>query len=129
MVKRRLEIKSKNYFARIKVKKDDKEGEYYDVVFGLKGQKDHAHYGIKVVVENGMIGGKVFFIEPRQTTSHHMEETINPKTGEVISKIEKPFKGVDGKTGAEFHYGTLYDEKKKKLFLKNFKIVEFDEPR
>ncbi len=121
--------KSKNYFARIKIKKTKKDGEYYDIVFGLKGQKDHAHYGIKVVAEKGIIGGKVFFIEPRQTTSHHRAETINPKTGEVISKLDTTFDGVVGKTGAEFHYGTIYDGKKKKLFLREFKIVEFDEPR
>ena len=129
MAKDKWEIKSKNYFARIKIKKTKKDGEYYDIVFGLRGQKDHAHYGIKVVAENGIIGGKVFFVIPRQTTSHYREETINPKTGEVISKLDKPFEGVTGKTGAEFHYGTIYDEKAKKLFLTKFKIVEFDEPR
>ncbi|MBI2046594.1 hypothetical protein HYT26_00315, partial [Candidatus Pacearchaeota archaeon] len=79
--------------------------------------------------ENGVIGGKVFFILPRQTTSHYREETINPKTGEVISKLEKPFGEVKGKTGAEFHYGTIYDEKEKKLFLRKFEIVEFDTPQ
>lgn len=129
MGKTKWEIKSKNYFARIKIKKTEKDGEYYDIVFGLKSQKDHAHYGIKIVAENGMIGGKVFFIEPRQTTSHYREETINPKTGEVISKLEKPFKGIRGKTGAEFHYGVIYDQKEKKLFLREFKIVEFDKPQ
>ena len=132
MEKMELEIKSKNYFARIKIKKTEKDGEYYDIVFGLKGHTNremHAHYGIKVVAENEIIGGKVFFVEPRKTTSHHREETINPKTGKVISKLDKPFKGVTGKTGAEFHYGTIYDEKQKKLFLRKFKIVEFDEPR
>ena len=129
MEKRKWEIKSKSYFARIKIKKTEKDGEYYDIVFGLKGQKDHAHYGIKVVAEKGIIGGKVFFIEPRQTTSHYREETINPKTGEIISKLDKSFEGVTGKTGAEFHYGTIYDEKKKMLFLRIFKIVEFDEPK
>ena len=132
MEKKKWEIKSKNYFARIKIKKTKKDGEYYDIVFGLKGQKNremHAHYGIKVVAENGIIGGKVFFIEPRKATSHYREETINPKTGEVISKLDKLFEGVTGKTGAEFHYGVIYDEKKKMLFLRKFEIVEFDEPR
>lgn len=132
MEKRKWEIKSKNYFARIKIKKSDKDGEYYDIVFGLKGQTNremHAHYGIKVVAENGIIGGKVFFIEPRKATSHYREETINSKTGEIISKLDKPFEKVTGKTGAEFHYGTIYDEKVKKLFLTKFTIVEFDEPQ
>ena len=132
MVKKIWEIKSKNYFARIKIKKTKKDGEYYDIVFGLKGHKNHemhAHYGIKVVAENGIIGGKVFFIEPRQATSHYREETINPKTGEVISKLEKPFEKINGKIGAEFHYGTIYDEKEKKLFLRKFEIVEFNEPQ
>ena len=123
------EVKSKNYFARVKIKKTKKDGKYYDIVFGLKGQKNHAHYGIKVVAEEGIIGGKVFFIVPRQTTSHYREETINPKTGQVISKLEKPFEEVKGKIGAEFHYGTIYDEKEKKLFLTKFKIVEFDTPQ
>jgi len=132
MEKKKWEIKSNNYFARIKIKKTKKDGEYYDIVFGLKGYKNremHAHYGIKVVAENGIIGGKVFFVEPRKATSHYREETINPKTGEVISKLDKPFEGVSGKTGAEFHYGTIYDEKKKKLFLRKFKIIEFNEPQ
>ena len=132
MIKRKWEIKSKNYFARIKIKKTEKDGEYYDIVFGLKGQKNremHAHYGIKVVAENGIIGGKVFFIESRKATSHYREETINPKTGEVISKLDKTFEGATGKTGAEFHYGVIYDEKKKMLFLRKFEIVEFDKPK
>lgn len=127
--KKQWKIKSKNYFASVKINKNDKDGEYYDIVFGLKGQKDHAHYGIKVVAENGMIGGKVFFIVPRQTTSNYREETINPKTGEIISKLDKPFKEVKGKDGAELHYGTIYDEKEKKLFLKEFMIVEYNEPQ
>ena len=129
MVKKRWKIKSRNYFACIRITSNKKDGEYYDITFGLRGQKDHAHYGIKVVAEDGIIGGKVFFIVPRQTTSHYREETINPKTGEVISKLDKPFEGVTGKTGAEFHYGTIYDEKQKKLFLREFKIVEFDKPQ
>jgi|SRR3989338_1711900 len=129
MEKGKWEIKSKSYFARIKLKNTEKDGEYYDIVFGLKGQKSHAHYGIKVVVENDLIGGKVFFVEPRQTTSGYREETINPRTGEVISRLEESFNGIAGKIGAEFHYGTIYDEQQKKLFLKKFRIVEFDEPR
>ena len=132
MVKKKWNIESKSYFARIKIKKNEKDGEYYDIFFGLKGQTDHemhAHYGIRVVAENGIIGGKVFFIQPRKATSHYREETINPKTGEVISKLDKPFEGVTGKTGAEFHYGTIYDEEKKMLFLTKFKIIEFDEPQ
>lgn len=126
---KKWEIKSKNYYARVKIKRTEKDREYYDIVFGLKGQRDHAHYGIKVVAENGVIGGKVFFIEPRQTTSHYREETINPKTGEVISKLDKPFRDIKVKTGAELHYGTIYDEKVKRLFLTKFKIVEYDEPK
>lgn len=109
---KKWEIKSKNYFARVKIKKTKKDGEHYDIVFGLKGQKDHAHYGIKVVAENGIIGGKVFFIVPRQTTSEYREETINPETGEVISQLEQSFEEVKSKTAAELHYGTIYDEKK-----------------
>jgi len=129
--KRKWELKSKNYFARIKIKKNEKDGEYYDIVFGLKrqGREMRAHYGIRVEVENGTIGGKVFFVDPRKAISHHREETINPKTGKVISKLDKPFKGVSGKTGAEFHYSTFYDKKKKMLFLKEFKIIEFDKPQ
>ncbi len=125
------EIKSKNYYARVKIKKSEKDGEYYDIIFGLKGQKNResrAHYGIKVVAENGIIGGKVFFIQPRQATSSYSEQTINPKTGEVISKLNTTFEGVSAKTGAEIHYGTIYDENEKKLFLREFKIVEFEEP-
>ncbi|MBI2047153.1 hypothetical protein HYT26_03255 [Candidatus Pacearchaeota archaeon] len=83
MVKKKWEIKSKSYFARIKIKKNKKDGEYYDIVFGLKGQKNremHAHFGIKVAAEDGMIGGKVFFVEPRKATSSHKQETFNPKT-------------------------------------------------
>jgi len=127
MAKKKWEIKSKSYYARVKIKKSEKDGEYYDIVFGLKGQKDHAHYGIKVVAEDGIIGGKVFFVEPRQTTSHYREETINPKTGEVISKLDKPFGEAKSKVGAEFHYGTIYDEKQKKLFLTKFEIIETGE--
>ena len=127
--RKRWGIKSKNYYARVKIKKNYKDGEYYDILFGLKWQKDHAHYGIKVVAEEGIIGGKVFFIEPRQTASHHREETINPETGEVISKLDKPFRDIKVKTGAELHYGTIYDKKQKKLFLTKFKIVEYDESK
>ncbi|MCH7756726.1 hypothetical protein IIC45_01420, partial [Patescibacteria group bacterium] len=118
MVKKKWEIKSKNYFARIKIKKTKKDGEYYDIVFGLKGHKNremHAHYGIKVVAENGIIGGKVFFVESRKATSSHRQETFNSKTGELISKEETIFN--DLKAGAEIHYATIYHEKEKKAFL------------
>ena len=42
MVKNKLKIKSKNYFAHLRIKKTKKDGEYYDVVFGLKGHKKMA---------------------------------------------------------------------------------------
>ncbi|MBU2503742.1 MAG: hypothetical protein KJ879_01680 [Nanoarchaeota archaeon] len=84
---------------------------------------------LEVICNEFGIGGKVFFIEPRNATSEYREETINQKTGEVISKIKKQFSGTTGKMGAEFHYGVRYDEKEKKAFLTKFKIVEFDEPK
>jgi hypothetical protein len=125
--KKRWEIKSKDYYARVKVMKSEKDGEYYDVVFGLKGHKNremHTHYGIKVVAENGIIGGKVFFVEPRKATSRHRQETINQKTGEVISKEETIFDEANKIVGAELHYGVRYDEEMKKAFLTKFEIVE-----
>lgn len=127
MVKKRWEIKSNNYFARIKIIKTKKDGEYYDIVFGLKGPKNHemhAHYGIKVVAENGTIGGKIFFVEPRKATSSHRQETFNLKTGELISKEETIFNDLKEKIGAEIHYSTIYDEKEKKVFLTKFEIIE-----
>ena len=129
MEKKKWEIKSNNYFARIKIKKTKKDGEYYDIVFGLKGQKNremHAHYGIKVVAEDGIIGGKVFFVEPRKATSSHQEETINQKTGEIISRKETIFNDSKEKCGAEIHYGVRYDEEQKKAFLTKFEIIEKD---
>jgi hypothetical protein len=122
--KNKWKIKSKNYFARLKIKKTKKDGEYYDVVFGLIGQKDHAHFGIKVVAENGVIGGKVFFTEARQVTSKHIEKTYNQKTGELISALETPFEGIKGKTGAELRYLVIYNEFEKKAYITKFDIVE-----
>lgn len=127
MVKNKWEIKSKNYFARIKIKNTKKDGEYYDIVFGLKGHKNremHAHYGIKVVAENGIIGGKVFFVEPRKATSSHRQETFNQNTGELLSKEETIFNNLKEKIGAEIHYSLRYDEELKKAFLTKFEIIE-----
>ena len=123
-------IKSKNYFARMKIKSTKGDGEYYDIVFGLKGQNNRemrAHFGIKVVAEDGVIGGKIFFVEPRQATSNYREKTFNPKTGELLSESDIPFHGVNSKTGAELHYATIYNEKEKKAFLTKFEIIEKEE--
>lgn len=127
MEKKKWEIKSKNYYARIKIKKTEKDGEYYDIIFGLKGQKNRemrAHYGIKAVAENGMIGGKVFFVEPRQATTHYREQTFNMKTGELLAELDMPFRKENVKIGAEIHYSTIYNEKEKKVFLTKFEIIE-----
>lgn len=127
MKKKKWEVKSKNFFARVKIMKTKKDGEYYDVVFGAKKQKNremHAHFGIKVVAENGIIGGKVFFTEPRQATSSHREETFNLKTRELISKTTTKFKELKGNLNAELHYATFYDKEKKKAFLTKFEIIE-----
>ena len=127
MEKRKWVIKSKDHFARVKIKNTKKDGEYYDVVFGLKKEKNrdmHAHFGIKVVAKDGLIGGEIFFTEPRNATSGHREETFNAKTWERISKSERSFEGVGEKVGAELHYATIYDEKKKKLFLTKFELIE-----
>ncbi len=125
--KKRWEIKSKDHYARAKVMKSEKDGEYYDVVFGLKGHKNremHTHYGIKVVAEDGIIGGKLFFVEPRKAVSSHRQETINQETGDVISKEETIFDEENKMVGAELHYGVRYDKEKKKAFLTKFEIVE-----
>lgn len=128
MPKKSWEIKSKNYFARVKIKKTQKDGEYYDIIFGLKGEKGnkHLHFGIRVETDNCSIGGKVFFAETRQLISRHIEETHNQQTGEIISKSEIPYRQDGGKIGAQLHYGVRYDEKQKKAFLTELKIVEFD---
>lgn len=127
MVRKKWEIKSKNYFARVKIMSNNEDGEYYDVVFGLKGQKIHAHFGIRVVSENGIIGGKVFFIESRQVTSKYIEKTFNQKTGELISELETPFEGGKGRTGAELRYLVIYNEDEKKAYITKFDIVEIAE--
>lgn len=121
------EIKSKNYFARVKIKKNEKDGEYYDIHFGLKGQgrEKRLHFGIRVEVENETIGGKVFFIEPRQAVSRHIEKTFNPKTGELVSKLDSPYGEDKGRIKAELHYATIYDDTQKRAFLTKFEIVEF----
>ncbi len=127
MEKKKWKIKSKNYFANIAIKKSEKDGEYYDIVFGLKGHKNHemhAHYGMKVVAKNGIIGCDVFFVESRKTTSSHRQETFNIKTGELILKKETIFNNLKEKVGAEIHYSTIYDEKQKKGFLTKFEIIE-----
>mgnify|MGYP001569004992 CR=1 FL=1 len=127
MEKKKLVVKSKNYFARIKIKKTEKDGEYYDVVFGLKKEKNrnmHAHFGIKVVDENDMIGGKIFFVEPRKATPYNREETFNAETGEFISRSEKQFGVPEEEIKAELKYATFFDKEKGKLILKEFKIVE-----
>jgi hypothetical protein len=121
------EIKSKNFFARAKRKKTQKDGEYYDIVFGLKGQKGHemhAHFGIKAIAEKGVIVGKAFFIQSRKATSRHTEKIFNLETGELLSISETPYGDGKGKIGAELHYSTRYDKKEKKIFLTKFKIVE-----
>ena len=131
MVRKKWEVKSKNYFARIKIVKTEKDGEYYDIIFGLKGQKNremHTHFGIKVVAENGIIGGKIFFVEARKASSHHMEETFNMKTGELMSKKETSFDDGKSKIGAKVHYSTIYDKKQKKVFLTKFEIIEIENP-
>ena len=99
MSKNSWEIESKDYFARVRIKKTQKDGEYYDILFGLKkqGRDMRLHFGIKVVAEEGVIGGKIFFIEPRKIVSQHIEETINPKTGEVISRSDIPYRQDGGK--------------------------------
>ena len=130
MPKNSWEIKSKNYFARVKIRKTEKDGEYYDILFGLKRQdrEMRLHFGIKAVAEKEVIGGKIFFIEPRKIVSQHIEETINPKTGEVISRSDIPYRQDGGKIGAELHYATIYNEKQKKVFLTKFKIIELISP-
>lgn len=125
--KKKWEIKSKDHYARVKVMKNEKNGEYYDVVFGLKGHKNRemrAHYGIKVVAENGTIGGKIFFVEPRKATSSYRQRTINQETGEIISEEETVFDEANKIVGAELHYGIRYDKEQKKAFLTEFRIVE-----
>ncbi len=120
-------MKSKDHYARVKVMKNEKDGEYYDVVFGLKGHKNRemrTHYGIKVVAENGTIGGKIFFIEPRKATSSHRQLTINQETGEIISEEETVFDEENKIVGAELHYGVRYDKEQKRAFLTEFRIVE-----
>ncbi len=127
MDKNKLEIKSENYFMRIKIKFTKKDGEYYDIVFGLKGQKNremHAHYGMKAVADNGIIGQKIFFIEPRQVTSNYKEQTFNAKTGEFLSELDRPFEGVKGERGARLHISTEWDDKLQKLFIRDVKIDE-----
>jgi hypothetical protein len=127
MIIKKKSIKSKHFFARVKIKKTEKDGEYYDIVFGLKGQKNremHAHYGLKVVAEKGLIGGGVFFVVPRKVTSSHRQETFNAKTGEIISKEETIFNDSRGAISAELHYATIYNEKEKKAFLTKFEIIE-----
>lgn len=127
MAKRKWEITSRNYYARVKIISNEKYGEYYDIVFGLKGQgrEMRLHFGIRVEIEKGTIGGKIFFVEPRQIVSRHIEETFNPKTGKLISKSDIPYRQDGGKIGAELHYATIYDKKQKKAFLTKFEIVEF----
>lgn len=133
--KKRWEIKSKNYYARVKVMKSEKDGEYYDVVFGPRrdnSREKRLHYGIKVVAEKqiidgeekNIIGGKVFFTESRAAVSSHRQETINQETGEIISNEETIFDDSNEIVGAQLHYGVGYDKKKKKAFLRKFEIVE-----
>ncbi len=124
--KKKWEIKSKNYFARLKIKKTKKDGEYYDVVFGLQSQKVHAHFGIKVVSEKGIIGGNVFFTKSRQVTSKHIEKIYNQKTGKLISALETPFEKAEGRTGAELRYFVVYNELEKKAYITSFEIVEIE---
>ncbi len=129
MPKRKFEVTSKNYYVRVKATRSEKDGEYYDIVFGLKGQgREHrAHFGIKAMEENGMIGGKYFFREPRQATTHYYEETFNMKTGEKLAELNLPFQKEEEKIGAEIHISTYWDENVKKLFIGKIMIVEKEE--
>lgn len=125
MLKKRFEITSKNYYVRIKATKNEKDGEYYDIVFGLKGQgrEKRAHFGLKAIEENGMVGGKYFFKEPRQATSRYIEKTFNLKTGEKLGELDLHFQ-EEGIIGAEIHISTYWDDNVKKLFIKEVKIIE-----
>lgn len=127
ITKNKWETKSENYFVCIKIKSNKKDGEYYDIVFGLKGQKNremHAHYGMKAFAEKGIIGHKIFFIEPRQATSHYREQRFNAKTGEFLSELDIPFDKVKGETGARLYISTEWDDKAQKLFIRKVEIIE-----
>ena len=84
----------------------------------------HAHYGMKAVAEKGIIGQKIFFIEPRQATSYYREKTFNAKTGEFLSELDMPFEEAKGEIGAKIHISTRWNDKMQKLFITKVEIIE-----
>lgn len=118
-------IQTKNYVAKMTVKKNPRDGEYYDFLFITKKTNQRIHFGVRAVYDkvNGVMGQEIVYFEDRGIAKEIKMEIINAGGDKVLNSFSKEFNGgVVPK--ATLQYFAHFDYKKKMLFLDSFRIVE-----
>ncbi len=126
--KNRLECTSKNYFARLKVMFNERDGEYLDVVLGNKNKMENrTHYGLRVIMNDKgkVILGNLFFRD-RGGIRRIKTKCANVRTGEVIHEREEKIKEMPESNFADIDLQTRWMPEKKQLLVEKITIKEYD---
>ena len=117
-----MEIISANYIAVIKRKKNEKDGEYIDILMGKKGEeKEKTHFGLRVVeLSKGKFEYQRFFLEKRKSAKAFLMEGKNSRTGEIYFQNEEKF--GEGSTGAILNLDGCWIPKEKRFSLKKITL-------
>lgn len=118
-------IETKNYVAKMTVKKNPRDGEYYDFLFITKKTNQRIHFGVRAVYDKvkGVMGQEIVYFEDRGIAKDIKMELTNTEGNKVLNSFSKEF-NVHVVSKATLQYFAHFDYEKKMLFLDSFRIVE-----